>query len=180
MFGWRSTSESLVRPQRRKGVDERTRLYAEFTARFACDALHGSARPCDPFELDRVEEALETYLPASYRQFLATHGPVFVPDLWEAILERELGAHPLREFLSPDQVVTDTRLYWSGGMPRDFVGVAGDFMGNLFGFRRAAIHGVRPDDLPVSLFDHDYVRVAPVAASFDGWLRWFMDHVQKV
>jgi hypothetical protein len=158
-------------------VDERTRLYADFAARFASDGLHGPARPCDPLELDRVEAALETYLPASYRQFLSTHGPLFVPHLWDAIVERELGAHPLREFLSADQVVTDTRLYWSGGMPRDLVGVAGDFMGNLFGFQRAARNDVRPDDLPVSRFDHDYVRVDPMAPSFDGWLRWFIEHV---
>jgi hypothetical protein len=127
--------------------------------------------------LDRVEVALETYLPASYRQFLCTHGPLFVPDLWDAVVERELGAHPVREFLTADQVVNDTRLYWSGGMPKDFVGVAGDFMGNLFGFERLGMNGVRPDDLPVSLFDHDYVRVEPAAASFDAWLRWFIEHV---
>lgn len=158
-------------------MNERIRLYADFAGRFACDGMHGRANRCDPLELDQVEEALETHLPASYRLFLSTHGPLFVPDLWDAVVERELGAHPLREFLSPDQVVTDTRLYWSGGMPRDFVGVAGDFMGNLFGFQRAAMNGDRPYDLPVSLFDHDYLRVDAVAPSFDGWLRWFMEHV---
>src|SRR5215471_17257865 len=101
-------------------MDVRTRLYDDFAAQFACDGLHGPARPCDPLELDGVETALDTYLPASYRQFLATHGPLFVPGLWDVIVERELGAHPLRKFLDPDQVVTDTRLCWSGGMPRDF------------------------------------------------------------
>jgi hypothetical protein len=150
-------------------------LYADFAARFACDGLHGPARPCDPRELDRAEAALDTYLPASYRQFLATHGPLFVPGLWDAVVQRNLGAHPLREFLDPAQVVTDTRLYWSGGMPRDFLGMAGDFMGNLFGFRRTARQGARPDDLPVGFFDHDYVRVQPVAAAFDEWLRWFIE-----
>jgi hypothetical protein len=158
-------------------VVDRTRLYADFAARFACDGLHGPARPCDPLELDRVEEALETYLPTSYRQFLFTHGPLFVADLWDNIVERELAAHPLREFLSPDQVVTDTLLYWSGGMPRHLVGVAGDFMGNLFGFQRTGRDGVRPEDLPVLLFDHDYIRVDPVAPSFDAWLSWFIEQV---
>ena len=158
-------------------MDARTRLYAEFAGRFACDGLQGPARPCDTLELDRVEIALETYLPASYRQFLCMHGPLFVPDLWDAVVERELGAHPVREFLTPDQMINDTRLYWSGGMPKDFVGVAGDFMGNLFGFQRTAMNGDRPDDLPVSLFDHDYVRVDPAAPSFEAWLSWFVEHV---
>jgi len=90
-------------------VDVRTRLYVDFAARFACDGLHGPARPCDPLELDRAEVALETHLPTSYRQFLSTHGPLFVPDLWDAVVERDLGPHPLREFLTPEQVVNDTR-----------------------------------------------------------------------
>ena len=158
-------------------MDARTQLYAEFARKFACDGLHGPARPCVPLELDRAEIALETYLPASYRQFVCTHGPLFVPNLWDVVVERELCAHPVREFLTPDQVVNDTQLYWSGGMPKDFVGVAGDFMGNLFGFQRVAMNEGRPDDLPVSLFDHDYVRVTPAAPSFDAWLRWFIDHV---
>jgi hypothetical protein len=158
-------------------VDERTQLYADFAAQFARDGLHGPVRPCDPSELDRVEADLETYLPISYRQFISTHGPLFVPDLWDFAVERELSAHPVREFLSPDQVVTETRLYWSGGMPKDFVGVAGDFMGNLFGFHRTPMNGLRPDDMLISLFDHDCVRVDPIARSFDSWIRWFIENV---
>ena len=158
-------------------MDARTRLYADFATRFARDGLHGPARPCDPLELDRAEIALETYLPASYRQFLCTHGPVFVPDLWDIVVEQKLGAHPVREFLAPGQVVNDTRLYWTGGMPKDLVGVAGDFIGNLFGFHRIARNGSRPDDLPVTLFDHDYGRIDPAAPSFDTWLGWYLEHV---
>src|SRR5262249_53118465 len=94
-------------------AERRTRLYADFAARFACEGLHGPAQPCNPLELDRAEAALETYLPASYRQFLFAHGPLFVPRLWDLVVERDLDAHPLREFLSPDQVVNDTQLYWS-------------------------------------------------------------------
>ena len=88
-----------------------------------------------------------------------------------------MDVYPLREFLSPAQAEADTRAYWSAGMPRDFVGMAGDFMGNLFGLPRVNRDGPRPDDLPVRLFDHDYLHVVPVAESFDGWLRWFLEHV---
>src|SRR5215467_7719872 len=59
-----------------------------------------------------------------HRTFLCAHGPLFVPDLWEAVVQRDLSTDPVREFLAPEQVVSDTRLCWSGGMPRDFVGVA--------------------------------------------------------
>jgi len=98
--------------------------------------------------------------------------------LWTTIVRQELPAHPLREFLKLYDVITDTQLYWSGGMPDDFIGIAGDFCGNLFGFRRVPLDTSRPDDLPVILFDHDYLCVDHVAASFDAWLNWFVDHVQ--
>ena len=71
-------------------MNDRTRLYSDFAKRFACDGLHGPARPCDVSVLDRVEADLGTYLPTSYRQFLSTHGPLWVPGLWDAIVEREL------------------------------------------------------------------------------------------
>jgi hypothetical protein len=180
-------------------VGERSATYAEFAARFATDRMEGPARACDLSAIEQIEEALETFLPCSYRMFLHTCGPLFVPDLWDEIVRRELGAWPVREFFDPEGVVNDTRLAWSGGMPRDVVGIASDFAGNLFGFRRAARvlprldqpvvlfdpdYGQvtagflpRPDDCPALVFDHDYGRVIEVAVSFDGWLNWFMEHV---
>jgi hypothetical protein len=130
-------------------------------------------------ELDQIEDALEIYLPVSIRQFLSIHGPVFVPDLWDIIVEKELGVHPLREFLKPAEIINDNRAYWSGGMPRNFLGVAGDLMGNLFGFPRVPRDNPRPDDLPISLFDHDYLRINPVSGSFDKWLMWFVDNLES-
>jgi len=159
-------------------VDERTRLHSSFATHFAFNRLQGLVKPCVLPELDRIEVALETFLPLAYRQFLSLNGPLFLPDLWDEVVKRELDVHPLREFLTPSEVIADTRLYWSGGMPRDFVGVAGDFMGNLFGFQKVARCGPRPDDVPVSLFDHDYCHVVPVAESFDAWIDWFVANLQ--
>ena len=53
-----------------------------------------------------------------------------------------------------------TRVCWSGGMPNDFVGIAGDFMGNMFGFRRVPMDSARPDDLRVEIFVADEGRIA--------------------
>jgi SMI1 / KNR4 family (SUKH-1) len=156
-------------------MGERSELHARFARRFHFGV---PPKPCALSALEEAETALDTLLPESYRQFLLAHGPLFVPHLWDAVVAQELDVHPLREFLNPAQVDADTRAYWSAGMPRDFVGVAGDFMGNLFGFPRVDRDGPRPDDLPVRLFDHDSLRVVPVAESFDGWLRWFVEHVR--
>jgi hypothetical protein len=158
-------------------VGERGSLHARFAARFAADGLDGPARPCDTAALDQIEAALDTLLPVAYREFLAACGPLFVPVLWDAVVRRELGAEPVREFFSPADVDRDTRLYWSGGMPSDFIGVASDGCGNMFGFRRLPRCGPRPDDSPVLFFDHDFVRVVEASGSFDGWLGWFLASV---
>lgn len=158
-------------------MGDRTQLHADFARRFARDRLHGPAQSSDPQTLDQIEGALSTYLPMSYRHFLSSHGPLFVPDLWNAVVEKEMGVHPVREFLTPAEVVDDTQAYWTGGMPRDFIGVAGDFMGNMFGFQRVSRDMNRPDDLPISLFDHDFLRIEPIAESFDEWLAWFVENV---
>lgn len=159
-------------------VEKRSRLYANFAARFAADGLTGPALPCDISELDRAEKELQSFLPVSYRQFLASHGPLFVPELWDIVVGRELPARAPREFLTPAQVVTNTQVCWSGGMPNDFIGVAVDFTGDIYGFRRVAVNAVRPDDLPVEVFDTAEVRIVPVAASFESWIEWFVENVQ--
>jgi hypothetical protein len=158
-------------------MSERGNLYARFASRFAADGLDGPARPCDAAAIDGVEEALDTHVPAAYREFLAACGPLFVPDLWDAVVRLDLGAEPVMEFFSPAEVVRDTRLYWSGGMPADFIGIASDGCGNMFGFRQSPRRSPRPEDLPVLFFDHDFVRVVEVAGSFEAWLRWFLDRV---
>ena len=124
-----------------------------------------------------MEESLDTLLPAAYREFLITCGALFVPKLWDSVVRQELGVEPVREFFSHEEVAGDTRLYWSGGMPADLIGVASDGCGNMFGFRRSSRSTPRPDDLPVLFFDHDFVRVVKVADSFEAWLRWFDERV---
>lgn len=158
-------------------MKNRADMHADFARRFARDGLNGPATPCAPSDLDRIEAELDCSLPLAYRYFLTSFGPLFVPPVWDAIVELELNVHPLREFLNPTEVVQATRSYWAAGMPNDLIGIAGDFMGNLFGFIRVAKTNILPDDLPVVLFDHDYVCVTPVADSFDDWIAWFVSHL---
>jgi hypothetical protein len=158
-------------------VGERISNYARFAQRFAADGLDGPARRFDAQALDRAEEALDMLLPVSYREFLTTCGALFVPDLWESVVGLELGVEAVREFFGPAEIVRDTRLYRSGGMPSEFVGIASDGCGNMFVVPHSSRGSPRPDDLPVLFFDHDYVRVVEVAGSFDGWLQWYLERV---
>jgi hypothetical protein len=127
--------------------------------------------------LDAVEQALDTALPLSYREFMQRVGPVYTPDILDGIVARQLEHADIRHVFSPDDVINDTKGYWAAGMPRDIIGIAGDSMGNMFGFGRTRRHEARPDDLPVWFFDHDYVKVESLAESFDALLAWYLSHL---
>jgi hypothetical protein len=152
---------------------KRTDLYSCFARQFALDRMEPMG-PCDDARINRIEDALETMLPCSYREFLTRCGPLFVPRLSDSIEHTELGINLVREFFTPEEVVRDTRLYWSGGMPSDFIGIASDGCGNMFGFRREQ---ARTDDSPVLFFDHDFVSVKQDADAFDSWLARFLNEV---
>lgn len=152
---------------------KRTDLYYRFARQFALDRMEPLG-PCDDASINRIEDALETILPCSYREFLTRCGPLFVPHLSDSIENTELGINLVREFFTPEEVVRDTQLYWSGGMPSDFIGIASDFCGNMFGFRREK---ARADDLPILFFDKDFVNVNQDADTFDSWLTRFLDEV---
>ena len=116
-------------------MNKRSRLYADFAAvrrRRSRLALLGPVTRAGPPR----RGGFAVFLPSAYRQFLTSHGPLFVPELCDNVIERELPARPPREFLTPFQVVADTRVCWVGGMPNDFIGIATDFTGDMFGFRR--------------------------------------------
>lgn len=155
-------------------MSNRATIHAEFTRRFAADGLDGPALPCPSDVLDRIEQELDTFLPVAFRDFLARCGPIFTPQLCTAWIEHQPESFPPREFLRPEAMVDDTRLYWSGGMPRDVIAFASDGCGNLLVFQRTARNELRPDDQAVLVFDHDYVKVVELAPSFDVWLGRFV------
>jgi hypothetical protein len=147
-------------------------LYLLFAQRFAVNRLDGPAIPTDKMSLDHVEQELDTCLPQTYREFLCTCGPLHVAKLWEADIDLhpDTDPPPPSEFLTPQEVIDDTRLCWTGGMPTDFIAIASDGCGNLYGFRKTERSQPRPLDLPVLFFDHDFIVVKLITSSFNEWL----------
>jgi hypothetical protein len=122
-------------------------------------------------EIDEQERELSTLLPQSYRSFLLTYGCLCTPSLLSLIVDKEADLWAIAGFIEPAQAVTDTRLYWSGGMDKNLIGFAGDVMGNLFCFRRIAVGAPRPDDAPICFFGHEFCdQDIKLADSFDDWL----------
>ncbi len=126
-------------------------------------------------KLDKIDEALNTRLPESYRQFMMRHGAVYTPSILDEIADRKLGKPDIQEFLTAKQAIENTKMYWSGGMPADVIGFASDCMGNMIGFRRQSASS---DDSPVVFFDHDHVEVSEIFSSFDEFLGWYLDNLK--
>ena len=103
------------------------------------------------------------------------HGAVYTPSILDEIADRKLAQPDIQEFLKPKQAIEYTKMYWSGEMPSDIIGVASDCRGNLLGFRRQTAPA---DDSPVVFFDHDDVKVSEVSSSFDELLAWYLDNLQ--
>lgn len=126
-------------------------------------------------QLDIVEAALNTKLPAAYRQFMIRHGVVHSQRILGEIVDNNLEHPDVQDFLEPQQAIDDTKIYWSAGMPENLIGIASDCMGNMIGFHRQERLS---DDAPVLFFDHDFVEVNEMAPSFDEFLAWYLDHLK--
>src|SRR5262245_24195154 len=98
---------------------DRSELYAQFAAHFQCGE-QPQAYPA--LALDAIEQALDTALPLSYRQFIRRVGPVHTPAILDGIVARHLDHPDLNHLLSPDEVIKNTRGYWAAGMPADVIG----------------------------------------------------------
>jgi hypothetical protein len=149
----------------------RTTIHEDFVSRFH---LGDRPKPVTDAELGSVEAGLDTKLPASFREFMTRFGPVHTPRIFDEIADRGLDHPDIQEFLSAEDAVENTKGYWSAGMPDDVIGVASDCMGNMIGFRRSR---ERHDDAPVLFFDHDIVEVSEIAPTFDGFLDWYLGHL---
>jgi hypothetical protein len=86
--------------------------------------------------------------------------------------ENELLA--LQNILSVDILAQSNKDYYNAGMPRNLVLFGYDCMGNAYCFERIESFSVRPDDVPIFIFDHDSIEVTKVAESFENFLLFYI------
>jgi hypothetical protein len=111
-------------------VTDREALHRRFAERFHAGKR---IRPAAESQVDASEAALGV-LPESYRRFALACGTLSTGSLLRLIAERDPGFSDVQEFLTPRQVVVETRR--SGLEPAgSWVVIATDCSGNLFAFR---------------------------------------------
>jgi hypothetical protein len=125
-------------------------------------------------EIHQIEIELKTVLPQSYIDFMTRHGEAYAPSLLSLIVDQDSELFDLQNITSTKDTIEGTKMYWSGGMPDDLIGFGNDSMGNMFCFKRIDQNSERPDDVPVWVFDHDFIKVSQISDSFDRWLETFI------
>jgi hypothetical protein len=119
--------------------------------------------------LDEIELQADLKLPLSYRKFVLNYGTPVTAGILESIVKGQHHIEDIQEFIGLDQLVSDTKLYESGGMDSGFLGFASDCMGNMFLFKRTeCLNAI--NDAPVWFFDHDFVTIDKISDSFTAWL----------
>lgn len=151
----------------------RADIHRDFVERFHVGERRG---PVSAGQLDEIEAELNTKLPVAYREFMTCHGPVYTPDTLHEIVEGNIDHPDFQHLDDPTDAIAGTKAYWSAGMPDDVIGVGGDCMGNMIGFRRQSVSS---EDSPVVFFDHDFVEVSEVGPSFDEFLNWYLDNLTE-
>ncbi len=149
----------------------RSELHQMFVSEFS-EARHS------PIPVPQVGESIErelgTVLPLSYISFLQTHGAPYTPNILDLIVKNGKDTPDIRQFLTAEDAVRNSQLYWSGGMSHQLIGFASDCMGSMFCFQRLTLGTLRTDDAEVWFFDHDYCIEYKLADSFDGLLLGFL------
>jgi hypothetical protein len=144
-------------------MTERQQLQQHFIERFQrgekTQAVSSTA-------IEHIASTLNVLLPASYRDFLETYGPVYTPDILDLIVLRNARLADIQQFQSIEDVIDSSQSLNAKGC----LAFAADCSGNLFCFKSLANTLPAPDDAPVWLFDHETGKASKVATSFDAWL----------
>jgi hypothetical protein len=142
-------------------------VFEAFVRRFN----RGKPKPATTRALDALEKELELAFPEAYRTFMKAYGGAYTPELLDRVVEGGSPAHDIQEIFAIKEVGSRTKSYWKAGMPKDVVGFASDCMGNLFCFQRVKAPS---QDGRILFFDHDFVTVEKVAATFQALLGGYL------
>lgn len=141
-------------------------LYRHFIERFQRGEM---TQAVSSAAIEHIASTLNVLLPASYRDFQETYGPVYTPDILDIVVLRKSPIIAVQEFLAPADVIENSADIGIKGC----VAFANDCSGNLFCFKRLPKAEPRLDDAPIWLFDHETGKTSKVAPAFDTWLSNF-------
>lgn len=140
-------------------------IFNEFSKRYGCELPNRSVTYDD---LAVSEAKLKYAFPASYREYVLAHGATYCPDLLSLIVEREIAFPDIQEFILVAELPSANTMYWTGGMPVEYIAFASDCMGNMFCFNRLGAEDIY-------YFDHEWCEIRDLELSFPKLLTLYIE-----
>jgi hypothetical protein len=150
---------------------ERAVLFKKFVESWATIE---PSRPETKGGIVRVEDHFGIRLPASFREFVLTHGAIHTCDLHTAIAHSDSNLREVHRFWPLDSVIESTEQFVDAGMSCMYIGFASDHLGNLFGFKVKECRRPGSDDAPVWFYNPNNNVVHQVAVGFTQWITEFV------
>lgn len=128
--------------------------------------------PISSTDIEELEANLNAFLPDSYTYLISTYGLVHTPNVLSKICDLGSDISEVQDFLSLDDVLSLSKLYEMGGMPKGHILFASDCKGNMFCFKLADCER-KQGDISVWFYNHALRTVEKVSNSFIEWLEGF-------
>lgn len=140
-------------------------IFSEFSKKYSCESPN---RLVSLETLAVSETKLKYEFPGSYREYVLEHGATYCPDLLNLVVEHEVELPDIQEFILVSELPYTNEIYWSGGMPAEYIAFASDCMGNMFCFKRLCAD-------EVYYFDHDFCEIESFELSFPKLLALYLE-----
>jgi hypothetical protein len=122
-------------------------------------------------ELNAAEIALGVHFPEDYKAEILSVGlPHPTLALLSAIVDQEIDLYDLSELSAPNAIVDETTVWRKIGLPKNFIVIGNDSMGNKFCFDGANLQDDTVASAAVYFWDQETGTVDLVAASFPDWI----------
>ena len=128
--------------------------------------------PISSTDIEELEANLNAFLPDSYTYLISTYGLVHTPNVLSKICDLGSDISEVQDFLSLDDVLSLSKLYEMGGMPKGHILFASDCKGNMFCFKLSDCER-KQADISVWFYNHGLRTVEKVSNSFIEWLDGF-------
>lgn len=143
-------------------MNDSTNVFRNFVGRY--NKSQNTDKPTSE-DIEKVQRELGVVFPDKYKDFIASFGLVYTPEILDVIVDNNIEQHDIQEFIKTNELAQANMQCWSAGMSNEYVAFATDSMGNMFCFKRHDL-AVKKEDVKVYFFDHDFVKISEVAESF--------------
>lgn len=120
--------------------------------------------------LTSLEKSINTPLPPTFKALSRASHKLFCPAIATQLSCRDIEMYDVQDFIATDVILSETEAHIEAGMPAGYIAFAYDCMGNVLCFNKEELEAGESN---IHVFDHAYLEMKEIAASFDEWIDEF-------